>query len=45
MYRRGNPHLLARTVEALREDEYELFCRNMLSLPYWLLKCGTVASP
>ncbi len=34
----GNPHLLSRTVCALRESEYEFFCRNMLSLPFALLK-------
>lgn len=38
MYHRGNPHLLSRTVEALHVDEYPLFCRNMLSLPFALLR-------
>lgn len=38
LYHTGNPHLLSRTVEALRVEEYETFCLGMLSLPFALLK-------
>ena len=38
-YHASNPHLLARTIASLQEPvEYEFFCRNILSVPYTLLK-------
>lgn len=38
LYHTCNPHLLSRTIASLRDSEYDLFCRNILSLPFPLLK-------
>ncbi len=38
-YHSASPHLLCRTIASLqREEEYQFFCRNILSVPFVLLK-------